>query len=116
MALVDLAVAVMVEARPLPLGSSLVEMGRVGRTISRLWEASLYLERSLGATRGLVALGNTHLVVFFSFSTTLVYSASFGGLLGEGRALAGMSLLGSVSLGASLALELEGPDARMSGG
>ena len=65
---------------------------------------------------GLVVSRATLLVGSFSFSTTLVCFASLGGLLGEGRALADMSLLGSVFLGVVSSLEIEGPDARMAWG
>ena len=116
MALVGLASATVVEAGSLPLGSSLVGIGRVARTISMLWETSLFLEGSLGAAGGLVALKTTPLVVSFSFSATPTCSASLGGLLVEGRVLAGTSFLGSRPLGAVSVLESEGPDAWMAGG
>jgi len=116
MALVGLVVAVVVEAEPLPLESSLVGIGKVTRTISRLWETSLFLKGSLGAAEGLVASGTTPLVISFSFSATLTCSASLGRLLEEGRALVAMSLLGFGSLEVASGWELEGPDARMAGG
>ena len=59
MALVDLAVLVVVEAGPLPLGSSLAGTRRVAKTISRFLKASLPLEGSLGKAGGLAALGTT---------------------------------------------------------
>jgi len=40
------------DARPLPLRSSLVGIGRVVRTIFMLWEASFSLDWSLGAAGG----------------------------------------------------------------
>ena len=42
----------MVDARPLPLRSSLLGMGRVASMISMLWEASFFLGGSLGAAGG----------------------------------------------------------------
>ena len=86
-------------AGPLPLGSSLVCMGRIARTISRLWKAHLSLERSLGAIGGLIASRTTPLVVSFSFSAALTSSASLGGSLEEERALLDMPLLQPRSLG-----------------
>ena len=68
----DLVALVAVEAGPLPLGFSLAGIGRVARTISRLWEVSLPFEGSLSAAEGLVA----SLVVSFSFSMTSSYVAS----------------------------------------
>ena len=91
MALVGLAVAAVVETGPLPLESSLVGIGRVARTISRLWVTSLSLEGSLGAAGGLVASRATPLVVSFSFSAALTCSTSLGGLSEEEGALAGES-------------------------
>ena len=73
MALVGLAVVAVVKAGPLSLGSSLVGIERVARTIFRLSET---FEGSLGATRGLVTSGTTPLVVSFSFLAALTCSAS----------------------------------------
>ena len=111
-----LVAVVVVEAGPLPLGSSLVGIGRVIKMISKFWEASLPLEGSLDVTSGLVALGTTPLVVSSSLIATSVYFASLEGLLGEGRTSAGLSLLRSVSLEAISAWELGGTDARIAGG
>lgn len=93
MALVGLAVATVVEARPLSSESSLLGIRRVARTISRLWDTYLSLEGSLGVAEGLVALGATPLVVSFSFLATPACFASLEGLLEEGRTLAGESWL-----------------------
>lgn len=86
-------------------------MGKVARTISWLWE-TFFLEESLGTVGGLLALRATSLVI----STLPACSTSLEGLLGEGRALAGMSLLGSVSLEVVSTLEPEELDARIVGG
>ena len=60
--------AVVEDAGPLPLKSSLVGIGRVASTISILWEASFSLRESLGAIEDLVVSGAIPFVVFFSFS------------------------------------------------
>ena len=110
-----LATVVVVEAGPLPLGSSLVSIG-VARTISKFWEASLPLEGSLDAVSDLMASGTTPLVVSSSLIGTLVYLASLERLLEEGRTSTGLSLLGLVSLEAASAWELGGTDAWIAGG
>lgn len=70
----------------------------------------------MGIVRGFVISRATSLAISFSFSTALACCTTLGGLIGEGRALAGTSLLGSNSLGAVLALELEELDTQMDGG
>ena len=114
--MVGLSVAAVVEIGPLPLESSLVGIGRVARTIYRLWETSLSSGGSLGAVGGLVVSGATPLVVSFFFSATLTCFTSLGGLLEEEGALAGETCLGFGSWGVVSALEPGELDARMSGG
>ena len=60
-----------------------------------------------------MASGTTPLVVSLSFSVTSSCSATLGRLLGEGRTLAGMSLLASISLEAVSVWEPEELDARI---
>ena len=68
-ALVDWVGAVVEDAGPLSLDSSLARMGKVAKTSSWLWETTPSSEESLGATEGFVALGATFLV--FSFPSQL---------------------------------------------
>ena len=98
------AKATVKDARPLPLRSSLIGIGRVSKTISMLWEASFSLEGSLGAAGGWTASWATSLVISASFSATSGYSASLERLLTKGRALAGLSLPASTSFGGSVSL------------
>ena len=95
----------MEDAGPLPLRSSLVDIGKVARTISMLWEASFSLEGSLGVAEGWMASWATSLVTSASFSAISGYSASLDGLLTVGRALAGLSLPVSAFLEAVSAWE-----------
>jgi len=98
--------AVVEDAGPLPLRSSLVGIGRVASTISILWEASFSLEGSLEAAEGRVASWATSLVMSVAFSASLDCSTSLGGDVGYKKIfgwdfLAFICLLkGSVSLGA----------------
>ena len=111
-----LAVVVVVEVGPLPLGSSLVGIGRVARMILKFWEASLPLKGSLDTVSGLMASGTTPLVVSSSLIGTSICLASLEGLLEEGRTSIGLSLLGLVSLEAASTWELGGTDAWIAGG
>ncbi|KAL0001254.1 hypothetical protein SO802_015035 [Lithocarpus litseifolius] len=101
---------------PLPLGSSLVVKGRVTSTSSWLWEAPFSLEDSFGEEESLVDSRATSYATSFSFFAALTCLTSLEGLVRGWRALAEVSLLRAGSLGAVLALELEGPDAWMAGG
>ena len=65
--------AIVEDARPLPLRSSLVGIGRVARTIYMLWEASFSLKGFLGVAKGWVASRATSLVISASFSGTSSY-------------------------------------------
>lgn len=115
-ALADFSSAAAEEADPLPLESSLVGIGKVARTISRLWEVPFSLRESLGTTGGFVTSGGTSLAISISFSTISACCTSLEGLLRRGRTLAGTSLLGSESLKAVSTLEPEKPDAQMARG
>ena len=64
----------------------------------------------------MVGSKTTSFAVSFSFSAAPTWSTSLGGKVEGGRALAKASLLRLGSLGALLALELEGPNARMAEG
>ena len=101
---------------PLPLGSFLAMKGRVTSTNFWLWETPFSLEGSLGEGGHLVGSGTTSFAVSFSFLAIPTWSTSLVGMVEDGRALVEASLLRSGSLGALLALELEGPNARMAGG
>ena len=89
-----------------PLGSPLVGIGRVARTISIL-DASLSLMGPWGIAGGLVASRSTPLVTSASFSFTPGCSATFGGLLEEeGRAFSDPLFFGSATSRGVSALEL----------
>ena len=100
---------------PLLARSPLPGTRRVAKTISILVGTSFSTGRSWEAVGGFVASGATPLVVFTYFSITPNYSATSGGLLKEVRALPGLALPTSATLGAVSVLKLAGLDARMAG-
>ena len=67
MPLLGLVALVAIEVGPLLLESSLANMGRVASTISKSLKDSLPLKGPLGATKGFVVSGTTHLDVSFFF-------------------------------------------------
>ena len=73
------------------------------------------LEESLGAVRGFVVSGVTSFGFSFSFSAAPACFALFGGLLGGGRSLAGISLMELGSLGVASSWEIEESGARIVG-
>lgn len=94
-------------AVPLPLGSSLAVKGSVTSTNSWPWEAPFSLKESLSPGGSLAGAGAIPFTGSLSFSTTPARSASLGGMLKVGRALAEAAWLGSETLGAASAWELE---------
>ena len=67
MPLLGLVASVAIEVWPLLLESFLANMGRVASTISKSLEDSLPLKGPLGAIKGFVVSGTTHLDVSFFF-------------------------------------------------
>ena len=108
--------AIVEDAGPLPLRSSLVGIGRVASTISILWEASFSLDGSLGAAGGWMASWATSLVTSASFLATLCCFVSLDGLWTKGRVLAGLSLPAFASLEAVSTLKHEEPKEQIAGG
>ena len=90
-ALVDWVGAVVEDAGPLSLDSSLVGMGKIAKTSSWLWKTTPPSEESLAVAEGFVISRATSLGFSFSFSAAPVCSAPFRGLLGGGRSWVGIS-------------------------
>ena len=105
--LLSWVIAVVEDARPLPLVSSLVGIGRVARTILILWGVSFSLDGSLGSTRGRIASWATSLVTSNGFSAPSSNSASLDEFWTERRVLAELSFPISASLEATSALGLD---------
>ena len=113
--LVDWVVVVAEDVGPLPLDSSLAGMRKVAKTSSWLWETTLPSKESLGVVGGFVISGATSFRFSFSFSAVPACSAPFGGLLGGGRSLAGISLVELEYLGAASSGEIEESSAWIAG-
>ena len=98
-----------------PIGSPLVGIGRLARTIFILG-ASLSFAGSWGAVGGLVASGAAPLLALVSFSTIPYCWASSKGLLEEGRTLAELAFPSSSTSEEVSILELAEPGVQITGG